>query len=132
MDAQKAEFKRLIKSSGWSQTEAAKRLGKTPSAINHLINPDHANKPTQTTLRLLKLIIARERSDLFTARTVGLKGVANSAVNSKAQFSAKERDLIQRLRELTAEEQEEVYTIISTLLLLLRRQKIGKQKRTGF
>jgi hypothetical protein len=129
MDAQKAEFKRLIEIMGWSQTEAAKRLAKTPSAINHLVNPDHPNKPTQTTLRLLKLIIARKRPDLFNTRTIELKGIAKSALASSAQFSAKERDLIDRLRELPANEQEKVCTVIRTLLLLLvGGQKMSKKK----
>ena len=65
MDPEKAEFKRLIDLMEWSQSEAARRLRKTPSAINHLVNPDHPNTPTQTTLQLLKLIIASERPDLF-------------------------------------------------------------------
>jgi plasmid maintenance system antidote protein VapI len=114
MDPLKAEFKRLIEIMEWSQTEAARRLCKTPSAINHLVNPDHPNKPTQTTLRLLKLIIARERPDLFTARTFELKEAARNA--DPAPLSARERDLIRRLRVLPRDEQEKVYAVIRTLL----------------
>ncbi|HUD45273.1 MAG TPA: hypothetical protein VMR33_00505 [Candidatus Baltobacteraceae bacterium] len=114
MDPLKAEFKRLIEIMGWSQTETAKRLAKTASAINHLVNPDHPNKPTQTTLRLLKLIIARERPDLFGARTFELKEGAGKAV--PAGLSVKERDLIRRLRQLPRSEQEKVYAVIKSLL----------------
>jgi hypothetical protein len=124
MNALKAEFKRLIGIMGWSQSEAAKRLGKTPSAINHLVNHDHPNKPTQTTLRLLKMIIARERPDLANLRTVRPKGTAKSAVVSNPQFSTKERGLIRRLRELPIEERERVYAVIGTLL---RSRKTSKQ-----
>ncbi len=70
MDALKAEFKRLIEIMEWSQTETARRLAKTPSAINHLVNPDHSNKPTQTTLRLLKLIIAQRAAQAFYGAAV--------------------------------------------------------------
>lgn len=114
MDPLKAEFKRLVEIAGWSQTEAARVLGKTPGAVNHLVNPDHPNKPTQTTLRLLKLIIARERPELFNARTFELKGAARNA--DLAALSAKERDLIRRLRALPRDEQDKVYAVIRTML----------------
>jgi plasmid maintenance system antidote protein VapI len=114
MDTLKAEFKRLIEIMGWSQTEAARQLSKTPSAINHLVNPDHPNKPTQTTLRLLKLIIARERPGLFTSNTFELKEAPRNADHTR--LTQKERDLIGRLRELSRDEQDKVYAVIRTML----------------
>jgi transcriptional regulator with XRE-family HTH domain len=126
MDAQKAEFKRLIKSMGWSQTEAAKRLGKTPSAINHLVNSDHPNKPTESTLRLLKLIIARERPHIIQARTVKLEPVATCVHARDVQMNADERDLIHLLRGLTAKEQKKICAAIRALLLLARGRKNRK------
>ena len=65
MDALKAEFKKLVEAMGWSQTETARHLAKSPSAINHLLNPDHPNRPSESTLRLLKMIIASERPDFL-------------------------------------------------------------------
>jgi transcriptional regulator with XRE-family HTH domain len=114
MDTLKPEFKRLIEIMGWSQTEAAAKLGKTPSAINHLLNPDHPNKPTKTTLRLLKLLISRERPDLFNTRTFELKAVGRNA--ETAHLTAKERVLVERLRELPRDEQEKIYAVIDTML----------------
>jgi transcriptional regulator with XRE-family HTH domain len=128
MDALKAEFKRLIEIMGWSQTEAAKRLGKTPSAINHLVNPDHSNKPTETTIRLLKLIIARERPELFNARTFELK---ESAKMEYSQLNPKERDLIRGLRSLSPQEQEKIYAVIATLLKNAQKSKSPKSKKSG-
>jgi hypothetical protein len=128
MDAQKVEFNRLIKIAGWSQTEAAKRLGKTPGAINHLINPGHPNKPTQTTMRLLKMLVARERKGVLKAAKVTSKGNAESATAGDAQFSVKERDLIQRLRKLSGKDQEKVYAIIRAVLLLVWGRKTRKKK----
>jgi plasmid maintenance system antidote protein VapI len=127
MDLLKAEFKRLIETMGWSQTEAAKRLAKTPSAINHLVNPDHPNKPTQTTLRLLKLTIARERPELFNARTFELKEAASKP--GHAQLSAKERELFRRLRALPRDEQEKVYAVIRTMLDNAPKAKAQKTRR---
>ena len=97
MNALKTEFRDLIESMGWSQTDAAKRLGKTPGAVNHLLNPHHPNKPTQTTMRLLKMLVARERPDLANTRTVERQGVANKVPTSNGQLSPRERDLIHRL-----------------------------------
>jgi hypothetical protein len=114
MDPLKAQFKRLIEIMGWSQTEAAKRLAKTPSAINHLVNPDHPNKPTQTTLRLLKLIIARERPDLFNTRTFQLKEA--SPADDLGRLAPRERDLIRRLRDVPRAEQEKIFAVIRTML----------------
>jgi transcriptional regulator with XRE-family HTH domain len=114
MDALKSEFRRLIEIMGWTQTEAARKLGKTPAAINHLVNPNHPNKPTETTLRLFKLLIARERPELMNARTFELKGAGRSG--DLAPLSAKERELIGRLRLLPREEQEKVYAVVRPLL----------------
>jgi hypothetical protein len=128
MDAQKAEFNRLIKITGWTQTEAAKRLGKTPSAINHLINPDHRNKPTETTMRLLKMLLTRERARVFKTTKVSPKGIAEKATAREERLSVKERDLIHRLRKLSGNEQEKVYAVIRTILLLVRGRKTREKK----
>jgi transcriptional regulator with XRE-family HTH domain len=128
MDALKEEFKRLIDMMGWSQTEAAKRLAKTPSAINHLVNPDHSNTPTQSTLRFLKLIISRERPDLFNTRTLELKELAKG-VTEYSPLNAKELDLIQRLRSAPHEEQEKIYAVIATMLGNTPKAKTPKSRK---
>lgn len=127
MDTLKTEFKRLIEIMGWSQTEAAAKLGKTPSAINHLLNADHPNKPTKTTLRLLKLLIARERPDLFNTRTFELKAMGRNA--ELAHLTAKERLLIGRLRELPRDEQEKIYAVIDTMLDSATKATLHKAKK---
>src|ERR1700683_480616 len=106
MDPEKAEFKRLIELMGWSQTEAARRLHKTPSAINHLVNPDHPNLPTQTMMQLLKLIIASERPDLINPQTFELKETGPGANQAFAHLSPRERELIESLKRLPPGEQE--------------------------
>lgn len=128
MHVDKAEFKRLIESMGWSQTEAARRLRKTPSAINHLVNPDHPNKPGQTTLLLLKLIIARERPDLVNAQSSELKDAPTGTKPNATRLSPRERQIIESLQQLPAAEQQKVYAVIEALLRAAGR-KGGKTRK---
>jgi hypothetical protein len=116
MDPAKAEFKRLIEMMEWSQTEAARRLYKTPSAINHLVNPYHPNKPSQTTLQLLKLIVVGERPDLINAHTFELREGPAAPLPGAAHLSSKERQMIEGLRQLAPTEREKIYAVISALL----------------
>jgi hypothetical protein len=113
MDPEKAEFKRLIDLMGWSQSEAARRLYKTPAAINHLVNPHHTNKPTQTMLQLLRIIISSERPDLFEAAFK--EGPAGPKPDHE-RLNQKERGLIEMLRRATPEERERVYAVIRAML----------------
>src|SRR5580692_11707976 len=116
MDPEKAEFKRLIELMGWSQTEAARRLRNSPSAINHLVNPDHPNKPTQTMMQLLKLIIASERPDLINPQTFELKEGPPATKPEAAGLTLRELELIEKLKQLPPSEQDKVYAIIIALL----------------
>jgi transcriptional regulator with XRE-family HTH domain len=125
MDSEKAEFKRLVELMGWSQTEAARRLYKTPSAINHLMNPDHSNKPTQTTMQLLKLIIASERPELINTQTFELKE-GPLATPEAASLSPREREILVKLKHLPEADQEKVYAIIEALLQTGASQKLKK------
>jgi transcriptional regulator with XRE-family HTH domain len=116
MDPIKTEFKRLMELMGWSQTEAARQLRKTPSAINHLVNPDHPNKPSESTMQLLKIIIASERPDLINPQTSELKETPSGAKLNAAWLSPRERKLIEGLQKLSAADQAKVYAIIDSLL----------------
>jgi hypothetical protein len=115
MDAKKTEFIKLAGVMGWSQTETARRLHKTPSAINHLMNPSHPNKPTRTTLQLLKLIIAGERPDLFSS-AFKLKANPAPLKADSLQLSRRELALMTRLRRLTPREQTRAHTLLNAVL----------------
>ncbi|HEV7927701.1 MAG TPA: helix-turn-helix transcriptional regulator [Verrucomicrobiae bacterium] len=128
MDPTKVEFKRLVELMGWSQTMAARRLHKTPSAINHLINPDHPNKPSPTTMQLLKVIIAGERPDLINPQTFQLQEAPAGAKPHAGRLSPRERKLIEALQKLPPAQQEKVYAIIDVLLEAIGR-KGGKAKK---
>ena len=116
MEPEKAEFKRLIELMEWSQTEAARRLHITPSAINHLVNPDHPNKPTRTMMQLLKLIIASERPDLINAQTFELKEAPPGAKREAMRLSPRERELFEGMKRLPPVEQAKLYAIIEAFL----------------
>jgi len=128
MHPAKAEFKRLIELMGWSQTEAGRRLRKTPSAINHLVNPGHRNKPTATMMELLKVIIAKERPGIIDGQTIELKDAGTGAKFDAAQFSLREREIIEGLKKLSVKDQEVVYSVVKALLRVAG-WKGGKTKR---
>jgi transcriptional regulator with XRE-family HTH domain len=127
MDREKAEFRRLIELLGWSQTETARRLHKTPSAINHLVNPEHPNQPTQTMMQLLKLIIASERPDLINPRTNELRDAPVTKMG-QTYLNPKERGLIEAMRLLSFEDQEKLYAIIEAFLRAASRTSGRRRK----
>lgn len=57
MDQLKKEFKGLLEKSGWSQAEAARQLGMTPSALSQIVRANSPVKPSPVTLRLFKLLL---------------------------------------------------------------------------
>jgi len=124
----KQEFKRLVELMGWSKSETARRLCKSPSAINHLLNPDHPNKPTGTMMELLKIIIAQERPGIIDGQTIELKDAGIGAKFDAAQFSLREREIIEGLKKLSVKDQEVVYSVVKALLRVAG-WKGGKTKR---
>jgi hypothetical protein len=113
---------------GWSKSETARRLCKSPSAINHLLNPDHPNKPTGTMMELLKIIIAQERPGIIDGQTIELKDAGTGAKFDAAQFSLREREIIEGLKKLSVKDQEVVYSVVKALLRVAG-WKGGKTKR---
>jgi hypothetical protein len=128
MHPDKQEFKRLVELMGWSKSETARRLHKTPSAINHLLNPDHPNKPTGTMIELFRLIIARERPRLIDGHGVELVDAGTGDKFNVAKLSLTEREIIEGLKKLSVADQEAVHAVVKTLLRLSDR-KGGKTSR---
>jgi hypothetical protein len=102
-------------------------LRKTPGAINHLVNPDHPNKPTETMMELLRLIIACERPGLVNAQTCESTEGPKGAKPNVMRLSRKERVMIERMRRLPPRELETVYAVMEALL----RGTVGKDGKTG-
>jgi len=127
MHAHKQEFKRLVELMGWSKSGAARRLCKTPSAINHLLNPDHPNKPTGTTMELLRHIMAQEGPDQIVGQTNEMKDARTGVKPSATQFSLREQKTIEGLKKLSVKDQEVVYSVVNALLRASRKgRKVGK------
>jgi transcriptional regulator with XRE-family HTH domain len=63
----KQEFRELLEASGWSQAEAARQLGMTPSALSQIVRQNSTVKPSPVTLRLFKLLLLREKPEALTA-----------------------------------------------------------------
>ncbi|MFN7140744.1 MAG: hypothetical protein ACK4UN_15515, partial [Limisphaerales bacterium] len=74
MDPAKKEFADLLKSVGWSQSKAAELLHISPSAVNHLVNPKHGNKPSRRTLHILRTLVDAEKS----GRSVLVEDIENN------------------------------------------------------
>ena len=57
----KREFRKLLRASGWSQAEAARQLGMTPSALSQIVRDNSPVRPSPVTLRLFQLLLLREK-----------------------------------------------------------------------
>jgi hypothetical protein len=92
---------------GWNQTETARHLHMTPSAVNHIINPNHPTRPSLTTIQLFKLLLARDKPDSINVRTMQIKEEA---------IGAEERNIIEELRQLPRNERERVLAVMRTMI----------------
>ncbi len=108
---------------GWTQSEAARRLGVSAAAINHLMNSDHPNKPSKTALQLLKLIVAGEKPDAFNIRTLGSKsaafgpGVKASDLELKSNYyTPEERAILEAMRNAPPEVKKGIRLVVNGIL----------------
>ena len=62
----KQEFRDLLQASCWSQAEAARQLGMTPSALSQIVRPNSTVKPSPVTLRLFKLLLLTQKPETLT------------------------------------------------------------------
>ncbi len=86
----KQEFRELLQASGWSQAEASRQLGMTPSALSQIVRSNSPVRPSAVTLRLFKLLLLKEKPETLKARRT-----------HRMAFPEKwERDLVEELREV--------------------------------
>jgi plasmid maintenance system antidote protein VapI len=129
LDPLKQEFLDLMKVIGWTQAEAARQLAMTSGAVNQLVNPNSPVRPSQTTLRLFKLIVASQRPEAINAKTLELKA------DPEAALSLPERKLIEALRKIPAAEVPRAYAVVHGVIngfgapLSLRRTRQLRQGR---
>jgi transcriptional regulator with XRE-family HTH domain len=86
----KQEFRELLAESGWSQAEASRQLGMTPSALSQIVRDNSPVRPSAVTLRLFRLLLIREKPDSPQVRK-----------SHRLAFPEQwERDLVEELREI--------------------------------
>jgi hypothetical protein len=129
LDPLKQEFIDLMKVIGWTQAEAARQLAMTSGAVNQLVNPNSPVRPSQTTLRLFKLIVAAQRPEAINTKTLELKADPGSAL------SLPERKLIDAIRRIPTSELPRAYAVVHGVImgfgapLSLRRTRQLRQGR---
>ena len=129
LDPLKQEFLDLMKVIGWTQAEAARQLAMTSGAVNQLVNPNSPVRPSQTTLRLFKLIVAAQRPEAINSKTLELKADPNQAM------SLPERRLIEALRKIPNSDLPRAYHVLHGVIggfnapLSLRRSRQLRQGR---
>jgi hypothetical protein len=101
----------------------------TSGAVNQLVNPNSPVRPSQTTLRLFKLIVAAQRPEAINAKTLELKADPGSAL------SLPERKLIDAIRRIPPGELPRAYAVVHGVIagfgapLSLRRTRQLRQGR---
>lgn len=116
MDILNEEFARLLKNSGWKQSEAAKQLELSPAVITRYLNND--THPSLTVLKLFKLLIGDMRPLPGTAPMPPMNG------ELEPPLDAVERQLIGQLRQLSERERLRVVQGFCTVLGALDRKPV--------
>jgi hypothetical protein len=110
MDPLKKEFVDLMNVMGWTQAETARQLCMTSGAVNQLVNPALTVKPSSTTMRLFKVLVAAQRPEAMNTKTLELK-------ESPAAFvSAPERKLVEAVRRIPGAELPRAYAALHGLI----------------
>ena len=112
MDPLKQEFVDILRAIGWSQAETARQLCMTSGAVNQIINPNSTVRPSPTTLRLFKLIVAAERPSVINAKTLELK----SKSPAPEGLSDEEQKLVKTVRRIPPQLQRPAFTAINSVL----------------
>jgi len=110
VDPLKKEFVDLLKAVGWTQAEAARQLAMTSGAVNQIVNPNSPVRPSGTTLRLFKLMVASARPEAINSRTLELKETAPPPPTEG------ERKLVQALRAMNPADLPMVYAIFHAIV----------------
>lgn len=86
----KQEFRELLAESGWSQAEASRQLGMTPSALSQIVRDNSPVRPSAVTMRLFRLLLIREKPDSPQIKK-----------SHRLAFPDQwERDMVEELREI--------------------------------
>jgi len=102
------EFARLLKTSGWTQSEAARQLNLSPAAVSRYLSLE--TRPSTTVIQLFKLLV----NDHAPAAPPPAQGPI-----VERTLTQEELDLIEDLRRLDAEASRRVISGIRAILRAL-------------
>jgi transcriptional regulator with XRE-family HTH domain len=97
MDPKNKKFIALLKVSGWSQAEAARRLEITPGAVSQICHG--RTRPGTRTLRLFEIILGRRKSQALQP-------------SENPSFSKDELELVGIFRKFSENKRQRFLTII--------------------
>ncbi len=120
MDILNEEFTRLLASSGWKQSEAARHLQLSPAVITRYVTND--TRPSLTVLKLFKLLIG-DMQPLPGEESLVMQG------ELERPLDAAERQLIRHLRALNEGERRRVVQAFCAMLEAVER-KPGAEGQT--
>ena len=114
LDPLNVEFLRLLESSGWSQSEAARQLDLAPATISQYKSGE--TRPSRTTLRLMKLILG----DLTPLNVGGAKPKSDESV---LPLNLLETELVGDFRLLSVENRQWLASVVKELSRRLPGEK---------
>jgi transcriptional regulator with XRE-family HTH domain len=103
----KQEFRDILEASGWSQAEAARQLGMTPSALSQIVRENSSVKPSPVTLRLFRLLLWREKP-------AAMRRMVRRKIPPGAEKW--ERDLILALRKIPPQAREPILGALGAMI----------------
>jgi hypothetical protein len=96
----------------------------TSGAVNQIVNPNSPVRPSGTTLRLFKLMVASARPEAINSRTLELKEVAPPPP------TVEERKLVEAIRALPPSDLPMVHAILRSVVdTFSSRQEINAAAR---
>jgi transcriptional regulator with XRE-family HTH domain len=103
----KQEFRDLLQASGWSQAEAARQLGMTPSALSQIVRENSLVRPSPVTLRLFGLLLRRQ-----LAVGAGKAG----RPEGRRRGEQWEKDLIRALRRIPPRTRKPILSVLYAMM----------------
>lgn len=115
------EFVELLTASGWSQSEAARRLFITAPHVNQIVNG--SAQPSRPLIQLFKLTIMGEKPELITA-VHKLSNEAKREITLKEEFRhpSWEDDVLRELRPLGPEDRAKVIDALRAVIRIVPKR----------
>jgi len=116
----KQEFRDLLRTSGWTQAEAARQLAMTPSALSQIVRRNSLVRPSLVTLRLFRLLLWDKKA--------GADGKM-ARRKTEPQSNKWEHDLIRALRQIPPGTRKPILGVLYAMIEAARGKNDGVKKR---